>query len=40
MDVYLYGLTKSNWNNSKSELLEFSSFFDKYNVKFEFDNIF
>ena len=40
MDVYLYGLTKSNWNNRKSELSEFSSFFDKYNVKFDFDNIF
>lgn len=40
IDVHLYGLTKYNWNKRKSELSKFNSFFDKYNVKFEFDNIF
>ena len=39
-DVYLYGLTKTKWNNKKFTLSKFDNFFNKYNVNFEFDKNF
>ena len=38
--IYLYGLTKTNWNNKKFTLSKFDNFFNKYNVKFKFDENF
>ena len=40
INVHLYGLTKSNWNNRKFELSKFNIFFNKYSVKFEFNKNF
>lgn len=40
INVHFYGLTKSNWNNRKSELSKFNIFFNKYSVKFEFNKNF
>ena len=40
IDVYLYGLTKRNWYEGKFLLSKFESFFNKYNIKFEFDKKF
>ena len=40
INVHFYGLTKSNWNNRKSELSKFSVYFNKYSVKFEFNKNF
>ena len=37
INVHFYGLTKSNWNNRKSELSKFNNLFNKYSVKFEFN---
>ncbi len=38
--IYLYGLTKTNWNNKKFTLSKFDNFFNKYNVKFKFNKNF